>query len=477
MASRARGRGLGSVSGKTTRSLALDRVDRPNAKRVKGIYPRGEAAGRYGGTRYATVIEAYNRESDYSRWRHGQQFFHGVGHSMTDRTIGVFSSFLLGARVIRAETVLTLFPSKSSSDHSWTAARRIRGHVLSAVPFERSRCRLEQNASDPSADRLIYQISDEFTDEQFEMKHLQLLVGDQIEDSFSGPELRDRQDEAIGSTALTLVGVDATNKTLSFDLSRPAGRVLTRNKKVRWARLAYDPGDPWATVWKEGNYLGTSINFHCNCPDFSKTMTANTQGTEFQSEGRLFPLPPASRRIRGDYEAEMAGFLKRWGDLSIRADSRKECKHIHCLRWQTRTPWYEPDDIPLDKANDRIHAGDEERGDAFSSTVAAYYRSAVIDWSGVIAATCGALGFNISPIGDMARRTDRPILWQLRHKPETEHCRQNDYWLERGTKKLRLYMAADDEWVETLNDEEGNSMPIVRYMSKEELARLLQQAA
>ena len=78
-----------------------------------------------------------------------------------------------------------------------------------------------------------------------------------------------------------------------------------------------------------------------------------------------------------------------------------------------------------------------------------------IDWSGVIAATCGALGFNISPIGDMARRTDRPILWQLRHKPETEHCRQNDYWLERGTKKLRLYMAADDEWVrsyETINE-------------------------
>jgi hypothetical protein len=276
---------------------------------------------------------------------------------------------------------------------------------------------------------------------------------------------------------LTLIGVDPEERTLVFDLSKPQGRVLTRGDKVRWARLAYDPGDPWATIWREGNHIGTSIHYHCNCPDFSKSMTANTQSTEFGSSGRRFPLPPASRRIRGDYEAEMAGFLKKWGDLSIRADERQECKHIHCLRWQTRTPWYEPSDMPLDMRSDRIHAGaDQERGDAFDKMISQYYRSAAIDWNGVVSATCGALGFNTSPTGDMARRADRPILWQLDHAPEPEHARQNDYWLERGTKKLWMYMAEGDEWTDQLSDDDGNSVPILDYMSKEELRRLLKEA-
>ena len=476
MANRASRKGLGSVSGKTTKSLALDRVDRPNAKRVKGIYPKGEDAGRFGGTRYATVLEQYNRQSDYARWRHGQQFFHGIGHSSSDRVIGVRSRFMLGDRLHVAQTILTMFPSSSSADHSWTTARRIRGSVVSATPFDVNRATLDLNPSDPSQDRLIYRVADEFSDDQMLMKHLQLLVGDQIEDSFTGPDPADRVGEAVGSTALTLVGVDPEEKTLVFDLSKPQGRVLTNGDKIRWARLQYNPGNPWDTIWKPGNHIGTSIHFHCNCPDFSKSMTANTQSTEFGSSGRRFPLPPASRRIRGDYEAEMAGFMKKWGDLSIRADERQECKHIHCLRWQTRTPWYEPNDMPLDMRSDRIHAGaDQVRGDAFDKMISQYYRNAAIDWSGVVASTCGALGFNTSPTGDMSRRADRPILWQLDHRPEPEHCRQNDYWLERGTKKLWLYMAEADEWVNELTDEEGNPVPIVDYMEKEETKRLLKE--
>ena len=476
MGSRASRKGLGSVSGKTTKSLGLDRVDRPNAKRVKGIHPRGDDAGRYGGTRYETILEQYNRRSDYQRWRHGQQFFHGVGHSSSDRVIGVQSRFMLGERLNVAETILTMFPSANSSDNSWTAARRIRGSVVSATPFDRSRATLDQNSGDPSQDRLIYRVADEFSDDQLLMKHLQLLVGDQIEDSFTGPEPRDRQEEAVGSTALTLVGVDPEERTLVFDLSKPQGRVLTRNNKLRWARLEYDPGDPWKTIWRPGNHIGTSIHYHCNCPDFSKSMTANTQSTKFDSVGRRFPLPPASRRIRGDYEAEMAGFLKKWGDLSIRADERQECKHIHCLRWQTRTPWYEPDDMPLNMEGNRLHAGDQQKGDAFGQTTSDYYRNAAIDWSGVVMATCGALGFNTSPVGDMARRADRPILWQLDHAPEQEHCRQNDYWLERGTKRLWMYMAEADEWTDTVTDEDGNSVAILNYMDKDKLKRLLREA-
>ena len=478
---RRRSRGLGSVSGKTVKSLSLDRVDRPNDKRVKGIYPRGDNAGRYGSTRYPTILEQYNRNSDYSRWRHGQQFFHGIGHSSSDQAIGVYARFLLSDQVFTAQTILSLFPSDSSPDHAWPTARRVRGHVRSRVPFDRSKVVIDQNPGSTRDDRLIYRISDEFTDDEMLMKHLQLLVGDQIEDSFSGPGADGRipDAQAVGSVALTLVSIDPEEKTLIFDLSRPQGRVMTPSGKLRWSKLDYDPSDPWKTIWKEGNYIGTSIHNYCNCPDYSKSLTANTQSLdgEFGSSGRRFPLPPASRKVRGDYEAEMVGYIKRWGDLSIRQDERKECKHIHCLRWQTRTPWLEPDDMPLGNLQDRIHAGvDQQRGDAFDKVIAQYYRNAAIDWSGLVSATCGALGFNISPWGDMSTRTDRPILWDLSHRPEPEHCRQNDYWLERGTKNLWLYMAEADEWVKEITDQDGNNVPIISYMEKEELRRLLEQA-
>lgn len=461
-------RGLGSVGGKTTKGLSLNPVNRSFEKKTKGIYPSGDDAGRFGSTRYETVLENYNRESDYARWRHGQQYYIGVGSSFAERTIGVRAHFLIGPNMHQAQTVLSLFPSKSSSDSSWTTARRIRGSIVSHSPFERSRAHIDGN-------RLIYQVVDEFLEDEMMHRHLQLLVGDQIEDSFQGRELGDRISEAVGSIALTLVEVDVEEKLLVFDLTKPQGRVMV-NGHLRWAKLDYDPSDPWKTIWRPGNYLGTSFRFYCNCPDFSKSISANTQSTKFDSTGRRFPLPAAARRIGGDYEREMAGYLKRWGDLSIRADERRDCKHTHCMRWDADTPWIEPNDMPLGMQEDRIHDGaDVVRDDAFSKTIADYQRNAIIDWSGVISATCGALGFNIAPVGDMNNRFDRPILWNLDRQPESEHSRQNDYWLERGTKRLRLYMAEADEWVsEVMLD--GYSEPIISYIEKEEMKRLLREA-
>jgi hypothetical protein len=67
-------------------------------------------------------------------------------------------------------------------------------------------------------------------------------------------------------------------------------------------------------------------------------------------------------------------------------------------------------------------------------------------------------------------------LWNLDRRPEPEHCRQNDYWLERGTKRLWLYMAEADEWVNEVTLEDGSREPIVSYIEKEELKRVLKEA-
>ena len=468
------GKGLGSVSGKTCKGLGLDKMDKPNAKRVKGLHPTGAEAGAFGGSRYPTVIEQYNRDSDYSRWRHGQQYAQGVGQSYADRTVGLYARFLLGDRIHVSKSVLTLFPSKTAADHSWTTARRIRGSVVSKQPFDRSKVTFDQNPDNPEEDRLIFKLSDEFADNDLLMRHLRLLVGDQIEDSFSGPNYADRITDLDESTALTLMEVDSESKTLVFDLSKPQGRVKS-NGQMRWAKLPYDPGNP--TIWRQGLHLGTSIRFYCGCPDFSGTLTANTQSTDFDSTGRRFPIPGASRKVGSEYEKDMVGFQKKWRDLPVRTDQRRECKHIHCMRWSTKTPWFEPTDMPVGGQEGLIHAGgDMVSKDVFSEDAAKYKRNSVIDWQQTVQAACGAMGFSLDISGSMADRTDRPQLWILKEAPLPEHCRQNDYWLERGTKKLYLYMEGGQGWVDKLLDEEGNEQPIITYASEDELRELSDMA-
>ena len=246
-------RGLGSIGGKTTKGLSLNPVSRSTEKKTKGIYPSGDDAGRFGSTRYGTVLENYNRESDYARWRHGQQYYIGVGSSFAERTIAVRSHFLIGEEMHQAQVVLSLFPSKSSNDSSWTSARRSRGSIVSKAPFDRERAFIDGN-------RLIYRVLDEFRKDDLMHRHLQLLVGDQIEDSFEGPELRDKIRQAPGSIALTLTEIDVEEKLLVFDLTKPQGRVMV-NGRLRWKELEYDPSDPWKTIWRPGNYLGTALRF------------------------------------------------------------------------------------------------------------------------------------------------------------------------------------------------------------------------
>ena len=464
-------KGLGSVSGKTCKGLSLDPVAKPNAKRVKGLYPKGDDAGQFGGTAHPTVIEQYNRDSDYSRWRHGQQYAEGIGQSYADYSVLLLARFMIGDSVHTARTILTSFPSKTAADHSWVASRRVRGSLIAKTPFDLSRVTLDQNPANPSEDRLIYRVADEFAEDELRMRHLQLLVGDQIEDSFTGPDFMDRDGNRDGSTALTLVEVDVESKTLVFDLSKPQGRVVTGGR-ARWSRLAYDPGDP--VVWRAGAYLGTTVRYYCGCPDYSGTLTANTQSTEFDSTGRRFPVPGAARTVGGEYEKELVGFQKKWKDLSERVDGRRECKHIHCMRWSTMEPWFEPSDIPVGGGEELIHAGNGVvNNDAFSDTAAKYQRNRVIDWQQTVQSACGAMGFNMDMSGTMSQRSERPQLWILERPPEPEHCRLNDYWLKRGTKELSLYVEGRG-WVSSVIAPDGSEQPIISYASEQELTQLLQ---
>ena len=464
----ARSKGLGSLAGKTSKSLGLDRIDRPNAKRVKGIYPSGDDAGVYGGRAYPTILEQYNRESDYTRWRTGQQYYQGIGQQFSDLQYGAAARIYTETGTREITTITTKFPSKTSNDFSWVSARRMRGDVCSLVPFTIDMARLDQNPADPSQDRLIVNARALFLRDQFQPAHCQLMVGDQLEDGFISRTRQSPLQGLAGSIALTLVAIDADEQTLSFDLSRPYGRVATPQGNMRWTKLSYNPADPY--LFEFGRHLGTANRFYCTCPDYCGAMLANSQAQKFSSAGRRFPLPPASRTIRGDYEREMIGFEKRWRDLPLRIDERRECKHIHCLRWQNREPWREPNDEPLDSNEGLIGAGVRKvNTDPIGNEVFnAYYANRDLDWNNIVQAAAGAIGYNMSPVGDMSQRTTRPQLWILDRAPEPEHVRMNDMWLKRGTKQIQI-ANRDGEWDFFVTDRAGNRLPIVRFVDTREL--------
>ena len=455
----AKSKGLGSLAGKTSKGLGLDRVDRPNAKRVKGIQPTGADAGQYGTTRYPTVIEQYNRDSDYSRYRAGQQYFHGIGQPLTDIQTPAAAKLYGGEDLVTVHTVTIKFPSRSSNDASWMTAIRRRGDVVSKVPFTFEMARLDQDSSDPAEHRLVVKADEMFSENCLKPGHCQLSIGDQIEDSFIDAQGGDPQTGLAGSVALTLVEIDENEKTLSFDLSRPFGRVATEQGNIKWTKLPYVQSDPYMFAF--GRHLGNSNKFYCTCPDFSGAMAANIQKADrFGSTGRRFPLPPASRRLRGEYEQELVGYEKRWRDLPMRSDERKECKHIHCCRWIAGEPWREPTDSPVGANEGMIHAGksvetDPWKVDGFRS----YFRDRELDWLNIVQASCGAMGYNMSPVGSMDRRTDRPQVWILEEPPLPDHVRENDIWIPPGSKQVQIANAAK-EWSFFLTDSSGRQVPL-----------------
>ena len=87
-------------------------------RRADGIYPsKGAGLGEYGSTAYPTILESYNRESDYKRWRLGQEYFFGTGRSWGDYQIYSLARFVTGAVDGTSKEVTTLFPSATSPEN------------------------------------------------------------------------------------------------------------------------------------------------------------------------------------------------------------------------------------------------------------------------------------------------------------------------------------------------------------------------
>ena len=92
---------FGSNPGKR---LGLPSVNKPMKQKAKGIYPDATSgAGEYGTVAFPTIVEAYNRESDYKRWKLGQEYYFGKGRSWGDQQLNILARFLNGTSTFSDE--------------------------------------------------------------------------------------------------------------------------------------------------------------------------------------------------------------------------------------------------------------------------------------------------------------------------------------------------------------------------------------
>lgn len=463
-------KGFGSPLDK---NFGLPRMDRPLSPKAAGLYPsKGRGLGEYGSVKFPTVIEAYNRDSDYKRWKLGQEYFFGLGKSWGDYQIYALARFINSSATASDELdasgskeITTVFPSSTSPERAWYAGTRTRGSFLLPSPILAGDITLNTGDPDPANHTLVYDVSGIYNSEQVAI--FNVCLGDQFEDSAQGPTYpNDLVERDIGSVALTLIAVNPASLTLVFDLSRPHVRV-ERNKKVYWAKAEYDPDAP--LVWKgDGSrHLCSSFSFFCCCPDHLGGAVANLDDPAGpRVNQQKFPLPNANRTVRSAWESEGVGYYRQWRSLSDRRDQRRECKHIHAVRWMCGVPWLEPDDYPTAEERDWLElAGEVERGFR-ADEVMEYFRRRQLSWDRFILTLAESVGMTIFPVGDVRnaiRPSALPMLWPDKVQPLDIWCRNNDWWLERGTQTLRIFDASTGSFRTTVT-KSGMEYPVLEIL-------------
>jgi hypothetical protein len=372
--------------------------------------------------------------------------------------------FVTGAVDGTSKEITTLFPSSTSPEKAWYASCRTRGSIIIPAAIQSAAITLNTSDPDPANHTLTYSLSGILTSAQVGI--FSIFIGDQFEDSANGASYPGGLVERdAGSIALTLIAVNAAALTLTFDLSRPAGRV-ERNGRIYWDNLSYDPSSPRSFRADGTRHLCSSFKFFCCCPDHLGGALANLERPQGGQPRDLFPKPNAARSVNSAWEREGVGYYRQWRTLPRRRDERRECKHIHSLRWQCGIPWLEPDDYPIGDEREFLEfQADAERG--FSSEeIMDYFRLRQLNWDRFAMTVADAVGIILFPGGDprdAIRPDSRPLLWNDGETPLSIWCRQNDWWLERGTQNLRIFNAGTQQFEETVTIG-GQTFPVLQIV-------------
>lgn len=480
-------RGIGRVD----KMAKLPSVERPVSPGAAGIYPSlARGLGQYGSTAYPTVLENYNRNSDYRRWKLGQEYYFGTGRSWADYELLSLSRYVDNNVRSPSRVITSLFPSSTSPEGSWQASCRVRGSLILPVALSGERVSLLNSAPDPADHRLVLDVSGVMSLDQ--VAAMRSHIGEQFEDSASGPSYPgDLIARPLGSMALTLASVDTGGARLLFDLNGAATRVEP-NGRVCWVTIPYEPADPPSWRTDGSRYLCSSFQFFCSCPDHLGGAIAGLEDPAAQQSSVDFPLPNASRtgilppRLDGasafpipPWESQGAGYYRQWRTLPRRFDRRRDCKHIHTLRWQCGVPWLEPSDYPTGAERDFLAATAELERRYSSEQLLHYFRMRRNDRR-LLVSVAAVSGINLYPPGDprSGLRPDlRPMLWNDADSPEgllvaVEEdfvgppelvCKQNDWWIKRGTGDLKIFNRTSGRFEDTVTDG-SDTYPVLQFV-------------
>ena len=467
-------KGLGSNPG---RNFKFASIKKPMSAKAKGLYPDAETgAGQYGSVQFPTVIEQYNRESDYKRWKLGQEYFFGKGRTWADRQFNILARFLNAnpssttdeIETTGSREVVTLFPSSTSPENAWFVATRVRGSFLFPQAIQSSALTYNQSDPDPSNHTITYNVTGIYNAQQLGIYNV--CIGDQFEDSASGPNFPDdlvRQD--TDAVAFTLIAVSTASMTMTFDLSKPHRRV-NRNGNIYWKKEKYDPDDPTVPVlkWRDdgSKYLASSFSFFCCCPDCLGGAVANLDTVQSKATLDTFPLPNANRSVISAWESEGVGYYRQWRSLASRRDQRRECKHIHAQRWACGVPWLEPDDYPTASERDLLEFMASAEKALDPEEYLKYFRNRRLSFDRFVLTIAESAGLTLFPGGDVReniRPSNLPMLWNDRIEPLASWCRNNDWWMERGTQNLKCFNATTQQFQDTV-PKGGVDYPILEFL-------------
>lgn len=445
----------------------LSPVSRPAPQKAFGLYPgKGSGAGEYGSVQFPSAIEAYNRESDYRRWKLGQALYLGSGRSWADKQVYSLSRFIGGAVDATSKDIVTLYPSAISPERVWYAAMRVRGSIILPQPIRSSAITVNTSDSNPANHTLTYNVSGVLTAAQVGV--FSLFIGDQFEDSASSASYPSGLiSRPVGSVALTLVAANPGSLTLVFDISRPEGRI-EKNGNIYWNKLPYLASSP--TSWRSdgSRFLCSSTKLFCCCPDHLGGALANIDTPKGRGTLDEFPLPNANRSVRSPWERQGAGYYRQWRSLSPRIDDRRECKHMHALRWQCGIPWFEPSDYPTQEERELLEFARGSEGTYSQATLSEYQALRELTYDRYVLSLAEVIGLELFPGSDVreaVRSDQRPMLWNDGEQPLASWCRQNDWWMERGTRNLKIFNASTNSFDATITVA-GTGYPLVQEVAE-----------
>jgi hypothetical protein len=386
------------------------------------------------------LIEAYERNSDYRRWRAGMEIWFGDRDSWAAGQVGWLARLKTGPVGDVVPLTTTLFPARGAAEATWHVTARPRGAILLPMPLQAGQLSLDRGSEDWSEHRLIYDVRGVLS--RTRLAIWTNLVGDQFEDSATDAVYPDGLiEDPVDAVALTLVEVDVSDFRLIFDLSRPYVRRRV-GSRTYWKRAPYDPHAPLYWLADGSRHLASSHRFECSCPDYQGRSVSNLQTTEASLSDR-FPIPAAGRELEGAWEGQALGYSKKWRDLDVRADRRRECKHIHSVRWEARVPFDEPTDSPL--LSGAAEARRLEGTPIDFEEAGKFYGRQLLSFDRLLLGIAPLIGLNLDADGELRGQTptfrpvNQPILWNDPVMPEYAWCRQNDWWLPRGKAEAWLF--------------------------------------